>query len=209
MSLIASVLRLDRHDVHALKITDPYSLHRVVYSLYEPTRTDPNTPSGFLFADKGGDVRGRQVLMLSNRAPAEAIDGQYGNVESKPIPDTFLNHGAYRFEVVVNPTKRNNETKKLIPIKGRGPIANWFADRAAQQWGFEVIEQHLQIDRVNVLKFKAKNGHQITQAQAHVNGMLRVSDRKRFTDSFKNGIGRGRAFGCGLLQIVPIDQKEV
>ena len=25
-----------------------------------------------------------------------------------------------------------------------------------------------------------------------------------FSESFANGIGRGRAFGCGLLQIIPV-----
>ena len=40
MSLIASVLHLDRRAVKALRITDPYSLHRVVYSLYPDVRSD-------------------------------------------------------------------------------------------------------------------------------------------------------------------------
>ncbi|MCD8476336.1 MAG: type I-E CRISPR-associated protein Cas6/Cse3/CasE [Shewanella fodinae] len=29
-------------------------------------------------------------------------------------------------------------------------------------------------------------------------------DPEQFKQSFKNGIGKGRAFGCGLLQIVPM-----
>ena len=39
MSLIASVLILSRRDIKALRITDPYSLHRVVYSLFEDIRS--------------------------------------------------------------------------------------------------------------------------------------------------------------------------
>ena len=39
MSMIASVLHLDRRDIKALRITDPYSLHRVVYSLYDDVRS--------------------------------------------------------------------------------------------------------------------------------------------------------------------------
>ncbi|TVS17243.1 MAG: type I-E CRISPR-associated protein Cas6/Cse3/CasE, partial [Gammaproteobacteria bacterium] len=34
MNVIASILQLDRRAVKALRITDAYSLHRVVYSLY-------------------------------------------------------------------------------------------------------------------------------------------------------------------------------
>ena len=38
MNLTASVLHLDRAAIHALRITDPYSLHRVVYGLYPDVR---------------------------------------------------------------------------------------------------------------------------------------------------------------------------
>ena len=44
----------------------------------------------------------------------------------------------------------------------------------------------------------------MTLAQAHVSGQLQVIDRDRFQESFAQGIGRGRSFGCGLLQIVPL-----
>ena len=40
MSLVASVLHLDRRAVQALRITDPYSLHRVVYGLYPDVRDE-------------------------------------------------------------------------------------------------------------------------------------------------------------------------
>ncbi len=38
--LYASVLHLDRHSIQALKVTDPYSLHRVVYSLFDDVRSE-------------------------------------------------------------------------------------------------------------------------------------------------------------------------
>lgn len=40
--------------------------------------------------------------------------------------------------------------------------------------------------------------------QAHVQGVLQVLDLELFTKSFTHGIGRGRSYGCGLLQIVPL-----
>ena len=91
MNMVASVLHLDRKSVKALRITDVYSLHRVVYSLYEDVRDaqqkQSSTASGILYADQGGDVRGRKILMLANRKPMEAVDGQHGEVHSKPIPE--------------------------------------------------------------------------------------------------------------------------
>jgi len=208
MNMVASLLSLDRTAMKALRVTDPYSLHRVVYSLYEDVRDDAakaaGENSGILFADQGGDFSGRKILLLSNRAPAERIEGAYGSVQSKAIYPGFLEHSTYRFKVIVNPTRRDNASRKLVPVKGRDAIGQWFCQRAEQSWGFQVSAKHLQIERVNVLQFTDKNQHPVTLAQAHVQGQLRVTDPERFRQGFRQGIGRGRAFGCGLLQIVPL-----
>jgi len=208
MSLIASVLQLDRQAVKALKITDPYSLHRAVYSLYADVRDEAqksaSQASGILYADQGGDSRGRRVLLLANRPPAERLNDQYGQVQSKPIAASFLDHLDYRFKVIVNPTRRDSASRKLVPVKGREAIAAWFRERAVSSWGFEVDTPSLQVDRVEVLRFNAQQGHAVTIAQAQVQGRLRVTDPEKFKTSFTQGIGRARAFGCGLLQIVPL-----
>lgn len=208
MKVIASVLHLDRKAIKALRITDPYSLHRVIYGLYEDVRdaTQKATSqgSGILFADQGGDFQSRRILMLADRSPAECIDGQYGHVQSKAIPDDFLSHARYRFKVIVNPTRRDNASRKLLPVKGRAAIGDWFAERGPQSWGFTVSREHLQVDNMDVLCFKDKNQHAVTIGQAHVQGQLSITNPAQFQSSFAQGIGRARAFGCGLLQIVPI-----
>lgn len=209
--MIASALHLSRADVKALKITDTYSLHIAVYSLFDDIRTEDekqkSVPSGILYADKGGDFHGRKILMLSNRQPNLP---EHGKLEMKKIADSFLDDQHYRFEVIVNPTKRDNKTGKLLAIKKltddeestRQKIAKWFIDKAPQ-WGFTVSPEHLEVREVEVKRFK-KGGHEVIQAQAKVLGRLTVKDKTAFVQSFQNGIGRGRAFGCGLLQIVPL-----
>ncbi|MBI9083342.1 MAG: type I-E CRISPR-associated protein Cas6/Cse3/CasE [Desulfobacterales bacterium] len=208
MSMIASVLHLDRKAVKALRITDPYSLHRVVYSLYDdvrdPEQKSASRASGILFADQGGDFSGRRILMLADRNPADCVDGQYGRVQSKAIPDGFLDHHRYRFKVIVNPTRRDSTSRKLVPIKGREAIAQWFVERARQSWGFSVSPEHLQVDKIDVLQFSDKRDNPVTICQAHVQGQLSKTDHEQFCNSFNQGIGRARAFGCGLLQIVPV-----
>ncbi len=208
MNLVASVLHLDRRAVKKLRITDPYSLHRVVYSLYEDVRDtkqkSASTSSGILYADHGADISGRRILLLSDRAPADKADGQYGYVQSKSIPPNFLEYDQYRFKVIVNPTRRDHKSRKLVPVKGRNDIRQWFSDRASSSWGFKVHQDSLQVDQIEVLKFKDKNSNNVTIAQAHVQGVLQPIDRDKFRDSFSKGVGRARAFGCGMLQIVPI-----
>ncbi|MBD2858157.1 type I-E CRISPR-associated protein Cas6/Cse3/CasE [Spongiibacter sp. KMU-158] len=208
MSMIASVLHLDRRAVKTLRITDAYSLHRVVYSLYEDVRDSEQkqagTASGILYADQGGDNRGRKILMLANREPMLAVEGQHGEVLSKPIPDNFLEHDQYRFKVIVNPTRRDSATRKLVAVRGRDAVAQWFAERATNSWGFEIYPQQLQVDKIEVLQFKDKHKRSVTIGQAHVQGLMRITDREQFNNSFTQGIGRARAYGCGLLQVVPI-----
>lgn len=208
MRMIASVLELSRQDIKALRITDPYSLHRVVYSLYDDIRSDnqkqSSVSSGILYADQGGDYNSRKILLLANRQPYTKVDGLYGEVRSKDIPTDFLSHNKYRFKVIVNNTKRDRETRKLIAVRGREAIVEWFMTKATKSWGFNVIPETLQIDSVNVLQFKAKQDRAITMGQAHIQGVLQVLDLELFTNSFTQGIGRGRSYGCGLLQIVPL-----
>lgn len=208
MRLIASILRLDRKAVQALKINDVYGLHKAVYSLFSDVRSaeekQASKPSGFLYADQGGDYKSRKILLLSDRKPKEKIDGQYGEVQSKVISPGFLQHDIYRFKIVMNPTRRGNASRKLVPVKGRDAIAQWFIERAQVSWGFDVVPSQLQVDSINVLNFKGKAGRSITLAQAQIQGVLQVTDRQQFIQSFSLGIGRGRAFGCGLLQIVPL-----
>ncbi|MCG8038451.1 MAG: type I-E CRISPR-associated protein Cas6/Cse3/CasE [Candidatus Thiodiazotropha taylori] len=208
MNMLASLLHLDRQSVKALRITDAYSLHRVVYSLYQDVRNvkqkQGSVASGILYADQGGDVRGRKILMLANRQPMGAVDGQYGELHTKPVPDDFLEHENYRFKVIVNPTRRDSASRKLIAVRGRDQVAQWFAKRSSDSWGFEVSPLHLQVDKIEVLRFKDKHQRNVTIGQAHVQGLLRMSDKELFSNSFTQGIGRARAYGCGLLQLVPI-----
>ena len=205
MTQYASVLRLDRAAVKALKVTDLYSLHRVVYSLFDDVRTEAekqsDQSSGIQWVDKGGDHLARQILILSNREPRPCVHGQ---LESKTLSDMFLDHQHYRFAVTICPTRRDSQSRKLVPVKGRGAIADWFCERAPISWGFVVDPGRLQVDDVKVQNFKGKQGVPVTLQQASLNGFLSVSDRSLFQESFRYGIGRGRSFGCGLLQIVPV-----
>lgn len=206
--LFASLLQLDRRAIKALKITDTYSLHRVIYSLFDDLRSEEekNThqPSGFLWTDKGGNALGKQILMLSDREPALNINGKYGDVHTKKIPENFLDYFDYRFSITVNPTRREAASRKLQPIKGRDAIAQWFIERAPINWGFSVQPRYLQVNQVRVLRFNDKNQRIITLQQADLSGYLTVTDAEVFKKSFARGIGRSRSFGCGLLQIVPL-----
>jgi len=204
-ALYAAVLSLSRRDIRALHVTDAYSVHRVVYGLFTDPRSQAekhaSLSSGILFADKGGDVDHRRILLLADRLPN--LTPPYGKVVCKPIPGQFLAHRKYAFTVTVNPTRRDGLSGKLVAVRGREAIAGWFTERAEQSWGFRIDRRQLQVGDILVQRF-TKGAQKVTHGSATVHGTLEVVDQHGFKQSFRRGIGRGRAFGFGLLQIVPL-----
>lgn len=199
--MIATMLNLNRADCKAMNLKDPYSLHKTVYSLF-PAK--PGQSRDFLFADKGGDWKGRQILILSAREP---LQPEFGEVYSKKVSDSFLQYDHYGFEVVLNPTKRDAKTSKIAAVRGRENLLQWFVQKTPGL-GFEVISQSLQVNKIGVLTYQ-KNGTSRTHNTANFVGKLKVIDRRVFIQNFKKGIGRAKGFGFGLLQIVPIDMKNI
>jgi CRISPR system Cascade subunit CasE len=103
--------------------------------------------------------------------------------------------------VTLNPGRRDKSSGAIVPIRGRPNIERWFLDRAQVSWGFEVRPQYLQTLHIGVQVF-AKGPHTVTHGSATLRGELCVTNREKFRQSFLQGVGRGRAFGFGLLQLV-------
>jgi len=202
--MIVSLLYLNRDDINALRIQDAYSLHRIVYSLFDDIRSDQqkleSISSGFLYVDKGGDWDHRQILILSNRPLNEP---KCGKIKSTVLSESFLQHEHYGFEITLNPTKRDTASGKIVPIRGSEAVKEWFISKAPTSWGFEVLSEKLQIQSIGVKSFE-KKGHHVTHGSATLIGELIVTDRNKFIQNFQHGIGRGKSFGFGLLQIVPL-----
>jgi CRISPR system Cascade subunit CasE len=85
---------------------------------------------------------------------------------------------------------------------GRENLIEWFCLKS-EAWGFITDRESLQIQSTGVQTFDKQNG-QVTQNTVTFVGKLKVSDRSLFIKSFEQGIGRGKSFGFGLLQIVPL-----
>jgi len=200
--MIATMIDLNRHDCRALGMKDAYSVHKMVYSLFP--RQGEQDSRDFLFADKGGDWNSRKILVLSRRAP---LPMDHGRVESKEIPDSFLEYDYYGFEVLLNPVVRNGLSGSTRAVRGTENLKTWFLERSAS-FGFEVDPpESLQVRNEGVVVFdRNKEGSRMSQTHntATFIGKLRVTDRSLFKKSFENGLGRAKGFGFGLLQIIPI-----
>lgn len=82
-------------------------------------------------------------------------------------------------------------------------------DSRAQRNGFEVVANqsgipNLVVSNSQKLVFsKGSHGKTITLMRAQFDGVLRVVDADALRHALVNGIGHGKAFGCGLLTLVP------
>lgn len=194
--MIATVYMLDRAACKKLGLKDAYGVHRAVYSLF-PKQEGNNRD--FLYADKGGDVRGRTILIVSNRPPDQP---EVGSIATKEIPERFLEHDHYAFEIVLNPCRRDSKSRKIVAVLGQENLRRWILEKASS-WGFQIDADTLEIRHLGLLRY-VKEGAACSHNTATFVGKLKVTDREKFKTSFRQGIGRAKSFGFGLLQVIPI-----
>lgn len=197
--MFLSMLELSINDCRALDIKDAYSIHKAVYTLFPQIEGDTRD---FLFADKGGDARGRKIIILSERRP---IQPEHGNLLTKPVPDAFLGWDSYAFEIILNPVKRDSKSRSLVPIH-KDDLSEWFSNKAPS-FGLEIIKETLTVQINSVQRF-IKDNAEVIHSSATFTGQLKVIDRPMFIKSFSEGIGRAKGFGFGLLQLMPIKQNN-
>ena len=201
-------LLLSTQDMIDLRITDDYSIHRVVYSLFPEEDKKRNR---ILYVDKGVRKDHRVLWILSQTEPQIS----FGEFETRSVSEDFLNHKRYTFEILLNPVRKSKELGKLVPVRApskeerendpqKDDLLDWFRQKAEQN-GF-AAGPDLQYTVKPVQKFSQKNKKEQTVFHNNVqfSGTLTVTDPERFRSAFENGIGKAKAFGLGLLQLVPI-----
>lgn len=191
--MIASLVYLDRKAIKNYGIKDTYGLHKFIYSLFPGAKRD------FLYYEMRGDARGKKILVISQKVP-EIPD--HIVIEIKKIPEDYFDNKMYAFQIKLNPFTKDSKTSRYIPIKGHGNLSTWFIEHQLK-WGFEVEEDTLEIFDWKVEMIETRNGI-IPFNSATYKGVLKVIDKELLENYFKKGIGKGKAFGFGLLQIRPI-----
>ncbi|MDO4628019.1 MAG: type I-E CRISPR-associated protein Cas6/Cse3/CasE [Planctomycetia bacterium] len=207
MYLTRLILTLE--DFRRENITDDYSIHRVVYSLFK--KEEQNR---ILYFDRGGKGNAHVMLILSPVRPA--LDTLF-QLETKEIPADFWRNRHFHFEIVLNPvrtqsvldTKLNKMVKKRIPIRNkdrkieREMLYDWFREQA-EKHGFMPWWDNLEFQ---VLHSQCvPKGGVIGDVRYHrvkFTGTLTVTDEKLFRETFENGLGKGKAFGCGMFLLMP------
>jgi CRISPR system Cascade subunit CasE len=204
----ATVFTLSPQEIRALKIRDTYSLHKIVYSLFEKTRTDEDIAkgesSGILWKELDNVDNKITILIVSDRKPHQTP--MFGKIETREIKVIFLDNDMFAFEVILNPSKKD-KSGKIVPLKTIKEVEDWFLKKSIEQLGFDVIHEKLDIKKEQTLDFKKGDNH-VVQNRFTIKGIFKVTDKEKFKQTFLNGIGRGKSFGLGLLQILPLNNSN-
>ncbi len=178
-------------------LKDDYALHRLVYSLF-PLEKKTENPR-ILYADLGVERGMRKILIQSQIPPEGPAELE---MRTLVIPDHFYSGNAYRFEAVLNPVRKESATGKLMAVTGQINVLEWFLNHT-EKWGFAADRNTLEA-LVGASRSFEKGGNACRFNRVLFRGCLTVTDRETFLKSCRNGIGRGKAFGFGLLQLRPL-----
>lgn len=212
--MIISQLVLNPHSRLVQKeIGNQYELHRSLMSAF-PDQTDRETAALLyrLETSRGPLRSGIAILVQSTIEPdwhtleTRAAYLLHVPVLKKNIPPAQKLHGIFRFTLRANPTRRNSQSRKLIPLQQEKQLVEWIKNKADQN-GFTILDESLLIRKAPPLSmFKGNDGKFLRiQIQAtDFSGLLQVTDAKNFMHAWQTGIGRGKSFGCGMLSLAKI-----
>ena len=154
------------------------------------------------------------LLLLSEDVPElSGVVGQFGTgaaAETRsydPLLQRVEPGSSWQFRLTANPTKCCKDPK--APAE-RGTVAahcstkyqkQWLLDRAAKH-GFALREEEFTVTRVQWQHFAKHGTRPVTLLAVTYEGILRVTDPEQFRALLCQGMGRGKAYGLGLMTVM-------
>jgi len=137
-----------------------------------------------------------------------AADQGWDCMDYGPFLDRLAAGQVWRFRLVANPTHAVSEKgRSRGKVYSHVTVAQqtaWLLDRAAGH-GFAVVAgpeaSALQIRQREQVRFRREKAA-VTLDRVTFEGLLRVEDADLLRKALSGGIGRAKAYGCGLMTLV-------
>jgi CRISPR system Cascade subunit CasE len=215
-------------------LTDLYALHQLVMSGFpDDCAPDARRRFAVLFRLEEDRRQVLVQSAIEPRWLVSSLDVEIdGPKPLEPLLDRVKEGEIWRFRLRANPTRRVARTATFGPDPDRGRLRperpesvgrrvairsdgerlEWLA-RVGRAKGFELVSSggaalgtlNVRVRNVGSLSIRAPGrSAPITIEVAEFEGFLRVRHRDLFTTALRDGIGPGKAFGCGLLSIAPL-----
>ena len=188
---------------------DSYAWHKRVWEAF-PGKPDAQRDFLTRLDDMGDYFR---LLILSPDPPTRPNWCPADKWESKTIGEAFFSHHRYQFSLLANPTKKLKATNsdgiskkngRREPIRKREHLLEWIQNKGALH-GFEPELNTIKTvprPRQDFYVTKKKMGG--THSAIEFSGMLKVVEPLVFKKAATKGIGSAKAFGFGMLCLIPL-----
>lgn len=199
-----SRLMLDPRNARARRdLGNVYDMHRSLTRAFASDNT--TSVSRFLWRLEADAAWAKpQLLVQSAQEPDWAVlQVQTGYLRQAPEQRQIdMRHlvagiGSLRFRLRANPTVTRNERRQGLLHE---PQQIAWLQRQGERHGF-TVEQCLVTDTCRLEAGDGKGTKNIVLLQACFEGFLRVDNTERLHHALLQGIGPGKAFGCGLLSL--------
>ena len=159
---------------------------------------------------------GQKYLLLLSETPPDltqaaaqfAPPGEHWQTKSyDPLLTRILPGSCWQFRLTANPTKSSKDPQNPA---ARGTVAahcttqyqkQWLLERAAKH-GFALREEEFTVTRVQWQHFAKHGTRPVTLLAVTYEGILQVTDAEQFRALLCQGMGRGKAYGLGLMTVM-------
>jgi CRISPR system Cascade subunit CasE len=211
----------DPDDLVALVKGNIYAIHQILWRLFPK---DHDAERDFLFRKEEGS--GWPFFYMVSKRPPQSIKGLV-QVDTKSYEPKLTDGQRLSFGLRANPviTKKTADGNKrvrhdvvmnakhdlAISATGKKNVTvgelqfdagiTWLEDRA-DKLGFSFDPNYVRVFGYQQHRIKRRNRKSYIQfSTLDYCGILSVTDPNRFCHTLMNGIGRSKAFGCGLMLV--------
>lgn len=166
---------------------DSYYFHRLVESAF------PNQKKAFF---KHNDT----LVVYSEKGPICTYTSDVILTETTEFNiNALLKNPTKMFTLEVNPVRRSRETGNYVKVDAND-VNDWLKHKA-EKFGCEVVQSFTQRSFWDVFEQGSK-GRTISLHCYILNGIMKITNPELFTEKYFSGIGQGKAFGYGLVQML-------
>ncbi|MGQ5708751.1 type I-E CRISPR-associated protein Cas6/Cse3/CasE [Lactobacillus sp. PSON] len=198
-----------------LKIKDLTHLgayHNWVEQSFPEKYSDGDRPRHLWRIDKLGDKK--YLLVLSEEKPDLQKLEKYGvenTAETKNYDhylDSITSNSTWKFKLTANPTYRIVDEKgsRIVPHITIDQQLNWLIDRS-EKHGFKILtdseQSTISVDIVARDWPILRKNRRVKLSRVTFEGILKVTDLDKFKTALTKGIGREKAYGMGLITVIP------
>lgn len=154
------------------------------------------------------------LIVSPKQADFAAVARQFGendqfeSLSYEPLFKKLKEGQRWSFRLRANPTKslfnseKPNQRGKVVAVKP-SEQKNWLIKCGVNN-GFSVQEHEFDVVESlwkRFIKDKHENKKEVILYTAVYEGILTITDPLRFANTLSKGVGRGKAYGCGMLTI--------